>query len=155
VAGVHDDHADVPIADAATALLHRHLFENVAGESWVQAVEHDASIPRWYVRFTCEGRDAATIYFEVHQRTLHYEVFFLPDVPAGHEDLYRYLLRRNHSMHAAGIRFSIGPGDDVYLIGRTPLEHLDEVALDGIIGALYEAVETWFSHVLAIARGHV
>lgn len=144
--------ADPALADAATALLHRHLFGPVAAEPWVQAVEHDASIQRWYVRFTCEGRDAATIYFEVHQRTLRYEVFFLPDPAQNHEDVYRYLLRRNHSMHAAGVRFSLGPGDDVYLSGRTPLEHLDEVALDGVVGALYEAVETWFGAALAVAR---
>ncbi len=149
-----DGATDPATAAAATALLHRHLFEAVAREPWVQAVEHDASIPRWYVRFTCEGRDAATIYFEVHQRTLRYEVFFLPSPTSGHEDLYRYLLRRNHSMHAAGIRFSLGPGDDLYLIGRTPLEHLDEIALDGIVGALYEAVETWFQQAVAIALRH-
>lgn len=149
-----DGAADPALAEEATALLHRHLFGPVASEPWVQAVEHDASIPRWYVRFTCEGRDAATIYFEVHQRTLHYEVFFMPNPPAGHEDGFRYLLRRNHSMHAAGIRFSLGPGDDVYLIGRTPLERLDEVALDGIVGALYEAVETWFAHAVAAVSGH-
>ncbi|MCZ7535786.1 MAG: YbjN domain-containing protein [Acidimicrobiia bacterium] len=144
--------ADPALAADAAALLHSHLFGPVLAESWVQAVEHDASIPRWYVRFTCDVRDAATIYFEVHQRTLRYEVFFLPDPPSGHVDLYRYLLRRNHSMHAAGIRFSLGPGDDLYLSGRMPLEHLDEVALDGIIGALYEAVETWFAQAVEIVR---
>jgi len=147
-----DGVADHALAGDAVALLHRHLFGPVERETWVQAVEHDASIPRWYVRFTCEGRDATTIYFEVHQRTLHYEVFFMPDPQAGHEDVYRYLLRKNHSMHAAGIRFSLGPGDGVYLIGRTPLDLLDEAALDGIIGALYEAVETGFSQAIAIVR---
>jgi hypothetical protein len=33
------------------------------------------------VRFGCDGRDAATIYFDLHQRTLRYEVYFLPDPP--------------------------------------------------------------------------
>ncbi len=152
---MRDGAADPALAANASALLDRHLFGPVRAEAWVQAVEHDASIPRWYVRFGCDGRDAATIYFEVHQRTLRYEVYFLPDPPTGHEDLYRYLLRRNHSMHAAGIRFSLGPGDDLYLCGRTPLEHLDEVALDGVIGALYEAVETWFRQAVEIARRSV
>jgi len=151
---MRDGAADPALAEEATSLLHRHLFGSVAEEPWVQAVEHDASIPRWYVRFTCDGRDAATIYFEVHQRNLHYEVFFLPDPPGGHEDLYRYLLRRNHSMHGAGVRFSLGPGDGVYVIGRTPLALLDEGVLDGIIGAMYEAVETWFTQAVAIVRRH-
>jgi hypothetical protein len=131
---------------AKQALVASHLEQSVAREEWVQTVEHDPSIPRWYVRFGCEGRDAATIYFDFHQRTLRYELYFLPDPPAHHEDLYRYILRRNHSTYAA--HFSIGPDGDVYLVGRTLLEHLDEAELDRIIGSLYELVETWFQSVL-------
>ena len=62
------------------------------------------------------GRDAATIYFDLHQRTLRYEVYFLPDPPAHHDELYRFLLRRNHEMY--GAHFSIGPDGDCYLVGR-------------------------------------
>ena len=93
-------------------------------------------IPRWYVRFGCDGRDAATIYFDLHQRTLRYEVYFLPDPPAHHEELYRFLLQRNHTMY--GAHFSIGPDGDCYLVGRVLLEHLDVAELDRIIGVLYE-----------------
>ena len=53
-------------------LIAQHLEEEVAPEPWVQTVEYDPEIPRWYVRFGCEGRDAATIYFDLHQRTLRY-----------------------------------------------------------------------------------
>ena len=52
----------------------------------MQVVEYDACIPRWYVRFGCDGRDAATIYFDLHQRTLRYELYFVPDPPGHHED---------------------------------------------------------------------
>jgi hypothetical protein len=127
-------------------MIAAHLEGEVAREEWVQTVEYDASIPRWYVRFGCEGRDAATIYFDFHQRTLRYEVYFLPDPPAHHEDLYRYLLRKNHT--AYGAHFSIGPDGDVYVVGRTLLEHLDEAELDRIIGSIYELVEQWFQPVL-------
>ena len=47
----------------------------------MQTVEYDPELRRWYVRFGCDGRDAATIYFDLHQRTLRYEVYFLPDPP--------------------------------------------------------------------------
>jgi putative sensory transduction regulator len=130
------------------ALIAAHLEGSVAHEPWVQTVEYDPSIPRWYVRFGCDGRDAATIYFDVHQRTLRYEVYFLPDPPAHHEDLYRYLLQKNHSTYAA--HFSIGPDGDVYLVGRTLLEHLDVDELDRIIGSLYELVESWFQPALRL-----
>jgi hypothetical protein len=130
-------------------LLAEHLEGPVAREPWVQVVEYDASIPRWYVRFGCEGRDAATIYFDLYQRTLRSELYFVPDPPGNHEDLYRFLLQRNHSLY--GARFSIGPDGDVYITARTLLEHLDVDELDRIIGVLYELVEQWFQPVLRLA----
>jgi hypothetical protein len=133
---------DPAVVAAAAELLHRHLHVDVAREEWVQAVEHDPAIPRWYVRFGCEGRDAATIYFDLHQRSLHYEVYFLPDPPRGHELLYRSALRWNHDLY--GARFSIGDDGDLYLTGRVLLEHLDREELDRIIGVLYTVVERYF-----------
>ena len=130
-------------------LIAAHLEGSVAHEPWVQAVEHDASIPRWYVRFGCEGRDAATIYFDLHQRTLRYELYFLPSPHAHLEELYAFALRRNHTTY--GAHFSIGPDGDLYLVGRVLLEHLDEVELDRIVGTLYELTESWFQPVVRIA----
>jgi hypothetical protein len=128
---------------AALALLHEHLEGPVAAAEWVQAVEFDASIPRFYVRFGCEGRDAATIYLEPKQRSLHYEIYFLPDPPRGHAELYGVLLRANHQ--TLGAHFSIGPDGDLYLVGRILLEHLDAVALDRVLGELYALTERWFA----------
>lgn len=136
---------------AKHALIADHLEGQVAREPWVQTVEYDATIPRWYVRFGCETRDAATIYFDLHQRTLRYEVYFLPDPPAHHEALYRFLLQCSHKMY--GAHFSIGPDGDCYLVGRTLLEHLDVAELDRIIGVLYEAVERWFPTAVRIGFG--
>lgn len=123
-------------------LIAAQLEGDVARQPWVQAVEYDPEIPRWYVRFGCDGRDAATIYFDLHQRTLRYEVYFMPDPPAHHVELYRFLLRRNHDSY--GAHFSIGPDGDLYVVGRVLLEHLDRVELDRIIGVCYELVERWF-----------
>ena len=134
---------------AAHELVARHLEGPVAGAEYIQTVEYDPELRRWYVRFGCEGRDATTIYFDLHQRTLRYEVYFLPDPPANHLELYRYLLRRNHSFY--GAKFSVGPDGDVYLVGRVALEHLSEEELDRIIGVLYEITETWFQPIVQLA----
>jgi hypothetical protein len=134
---------------AAHALLAEHLEGEVAAQPHIQTVEYDPEIPRWYVRFGCDGRDATTIYFDLHQRTLRYEVYFLPDPPRNQLDLYRFLLQRNHGLYGAA--FSIGPDGDVYLTGRVALEHLDTTELDRIIGVLYELVETWFQPAVRLA----
>src|SRR5689334_24657186 len=140
---------DPAFIEAKRVMIAAHLEGTVQHEPWVQAVEYDATIPRWYVRFGCDGRDAATIYFDLHQRTLRYEVYFLPDPPANHEALYRFMLQRNHTTY--GAHFSIGPDGDCYLVGRVLLEHLDVDELDRIIGVLYELVERWFQVAICIA----
>lgn len=144
----HDPPLDPEVLRAKHELIARHLEDEVAHEPWIQTVEYDAEIPRWYVRFGCDGRDAATIYFDFHQRTLRYEVYFMPDPPAHHEELYRFLLARSHQMY--GAHFSIGPDGDIYLVGRVLLEHLDTNELDRIIGVLYEAVERWFQPAIRL-----
>ena len=108
--------------EEAHALIAAHLEGPVANESYVQHVEYDPELRRWYVRFTCVGRDATTIYFDLHERTLRYEVYFLPIPPENLLELYEFMLRRNHTMY--GARFSIGPDGDLYLVGRVALEHL-------------------------------
>ncbi len=142
---------DPAVRRAKHDLIAQHLEREVAPEPWVQTVEYDASIPRWYVRFGTDGRDAATIYFDLHQRTLRYEVYFLPDPPQHHEELYRFLLARNHDTY--GAHFSIGPDGDVYLVGRVLLEHLDATELDRIVGVLYELVDRWFPTAARIGFG--
>jgi hypothetical protein len=139
-----------PLAlERAQALVDAHLTGPVAAEHYVQHVEYDPDLRRWYVRFTCDGRDATTIYFDLHERTLRYEVYFLPIPATPTIALYELLLRCNHSMY--GARFSLGPEGDIYLVGRVALEHLDAGELDRIIGVLYELTERWFQPVVALA----
>ena len=137
--------------DEAHDLIARHLEGPVAAAEYTQHVEYDPELRRWYVRFGCDGRDATTIYFDLHERTLRYEVYFLPDPPANNLELYRYLLRRNHTLY--GAKFSIWPDGDLYLVGRVALEHLSEAELDRVIGVIDETVETWFQPVVRIAFG--
>ncbi len=137
--------------EAARALVAAHLEGSVADEPFVDHVEYDAELRRWYVRFRCDTRDATTIYFDLHERTLRYEVYFLPSPPANHLELLRLLMARNHRLY--GAKFSLGPDGDVYLVGRVALEHLTVEELDRIIGVLYEVVEDTFPHALRIAFG--
>jgi hypothetical protein len=148
---VHVGDLDARFASARD-LLARHLEGPVAAQPWVHHVEHDPAIGRWYVRVGCEGRDAATIYLDLRQRSLHYEVYFLPAPPEpARPECYRLLLVANHALY--GARFSIGPDGDLYLAGRVALEHLDERELDRILGVLYEATERWFPPLVRLAFG--
>ncbi len=147
-----DPHALNEQLTRAHALIATHLEGSVAHQPQIQTVEYDPEIPRWYVRFGCESRDAATIYFDLHQRSLHYELYFLPDSGRNQLELYQFLLTRNHNLYGAS--FSLGPDGDTYLTGRVALEHLSERELDRIIGVLYEIVEQWFGVIAQMAYRH-
>ncbi|MBM3673459.1 MAG: type III secretion system chaperone [Actinobacteria bacterium] len=142
---------DAADLEAARALIGAHFTGPVRAQPAIQHVEYDPELSRWYVRFGCDGRDAATIYFDLHQRTLRYELYFLPapDDPERRAELDAWLLRRNHDLY--GARFSTGPDGDVYLTGRLALEHLSEAELDRVIGVLFELTERWFQAAVRIA----
>ena len=147
-----DDNDPRALAEQLTRaheLIRIHLEEVVAHQPQIQTVEYDAEIPRWYVRFGCDSRDAATIYFDLHQRSLHYELYFLPDSGRNQLELYHFLLSRNHNLYGAS--FSLGPDGDTYLTGRIALEYLSARELDRIIGVLYEITEQWFSLIVQMA----
>jgi hypothetical protein len=141
------------VIDEAHALVDRHLFGPIRELEAIQHVEYEPELRRWYVRFGCDGRDATTIYFDLHQRTLRHEVFFLPapDDEARRGELAVWLLQRNQ--HLYGTRFSMGAEGDIYLTGRVALEHLTEDEIDRIIGVIYEITERWFQPAVRIAYG--
>ena len=135
-------------AKQAADLVREHLTGPVSAEEWVQHVEFDPELERWYLRFTCEGRDATTIYFDLRPRSLRYEIYFMPDPPKNHLELYRWLLRRNARLH--GIAFAVDDAGDVYLVGRLPLVGVTPATLDALLGALLDTADSSFDPLLAM-----
>ena len=138
-------------SDSAHALVDQHLTGPILELEAIQHVEYEPALRRWYVRFGCDAREATTIYFDLHQRTLRHEVFFLPgpEDPQRRAALAEWLLQRNHDLY--GTRFSMGAEGDVYLTGRVALEHLTAEEIDRIIGVIYEITDRWFQAAVRIA----
>ena len=137
----------VSTSTQAHELVAAHLEGPVAAESYIQVVEYDPELRRWYVRFTCDGRDATTIYFDLHQRTLRYEVYFLPLPPEHHLELYEFLLRAQpldvrRALLARARRRRLPRR----AASRSSTSRSSE--LDRIIGVLYELTERWFQPVV-------
>ncbi len=139
-----------PAVRAGAALVIEGHLDSLAAEPWVQHVEYDPAQSRWYFRFGCDGRDSATIYFDLHERTLRYELYFLPAFDGDQSALHRWLLQKNQRL--ALVHFSMSADGDVYLRGRWPLEHLDPTAMENIVGGMYQATEELFGPALALAK---
>lgn len=134
-------------------VIDRWLKTQMAENPVVDTVEADVHHPRaWYVRLLGDEKEFSTVWFQLRQRTLHAETYFMPSPQENEAELYAYLLRRNARM--IGGRFVIGPEEAVYLycqldntvVGVDTLP--DE--LDRILGSIYQWVEQFFQPALRI-----
>jgi hypothetical protein len=138
--------------DRARVLIDEHLRNEVLPQDWVQALEYEPSMERWYLRFTCDDRDAATIYFDLRQRSLRHELYFLPMPPGGSPRLVDAAMRWNFDL--SGTHFALARDGDLYLRGRIRLEHLSSAELDRVIGTIYMANERWFKAAISLGYGN-
>ena len=129
------------------AWLERQLAENPI----VVALDRDPQIRRWYLRMRGEDRDFIAIWITLGQRTLRYEVYFMPAPEEREGELYEYLLRCNQRLFA--MRFAIGAENAIYLVGQLPITSIDEAELDRVVGSAYEAVERYFRPAMRIGFG--
>lgn len=128
-------------------------------DRWAQAQVHDnpavAAVERgepgerrWYVRVHGEEKAVFTVWFTLRQRALHVETYMMPAPEENHAELFEHLLRRNAGFR--GLAFSVGMEDGVYLTGQVPVEWVDEVQLDRLLGTTYAYVEQCFRPAMRI-----
>lgn len=101
---------------------------------------------RWYVRMAGEAKEFTTVWLHLGQRTLRYETYVMPAPEENVAEVYESVLRRNERL--VGAWFSIGDEDAIFLRGAVPVDRVDERAIDGILGALYQTVERAFPSLI-------
>ena len=144
-------HASSPAELAALASAIEEWLEVQREENPVVAAverDEDPAILRWFVRVHGEEKDVFSIWFELRQRTLHYETYVMPAPEEDHARFYEHLLRRNARL--MGAAFCIGEEDAVFLAGSIPNHAIDHGELDRILGSLYAWTEQFFRPALRI-----
>jgi hypothetical protein len=104
--------------------------------------------PRWYLRLRGEEKEFVTVWLTLRQRTLHHETQFMPGPETNVEATWEYLLKRNADL--LGMAFALGPEEAVYLVGRVPVERVDDEELDRIMGASLAYTDECFPTAMAI-----
>jgi hypothetical protein len=134
------------------ALIDRWLAEQLEENPVVAAVEKETDSlsdeRRWFVRLLGEQKDVFTVWYTLHQRSLHYETYVMPSPEENAAPFYEHLLRRN--LRFNGAAFAIGEEDAVFLVGQVPVHALDDGELDRILGSLYTYVEQCFRPAMRI-----
>lgn len=136
--------------DALEARIEDWLAAQRSGNPVVAAVERDreSGERRWFVRLTGEEKDVFTIWFQLRQRTLHYETYLMPAPEENHATFYEHLLRRNLKLY--GGAFAVGDEDAIFLVGQLDNGAVTEDELDRVLGSLYAWVEQYFRPALRI-----
>lgn len=112
------------------------------------AIDRDPQLRRWYVRLRGEERDFIAVWFTLGEYTLQHETYFMPAPEEREQELYEFLLRRNHRLF--GMHFAIGGENAIYLVGHLPIGSIDDAELDRVLGSAYAYVEQWFRPAMRI-----
>ncbi|MGH3521034.1 MAG: YbjN domain-containing protein [Haloechinothrix sp.] len=76
------------------------------------------------------------------------EAFVCRRPDEAHEEVYRYLLRRNTKLY--GVHYAIDKVGDIYLVGRVALDSVTEAELDKLLGQVLQAADGDFNTLLEI-----
>ncbi|MEU6641168.1 YbjN domain-containing protein [Saccharomonospora sp. NPDC046836] len=76
------------------------------------------------------------------------EAFVCRRPDEAHEEVYRFLLRRNAKLY--GVHYTIDAAGDIYLVGRFGLDTVTEAELDKLLGQVLEAADGDFNTLLEL-----
>jgi hypothetical protein len=76
------------------------------------------------------------------------EAFVCRRPDEAHEDVYRFLLRRNAKLY--GVHYTIDAAGDIFLLGRVALHAVTPDELDRLLGQVLEAADGDFNTLLEI-----
>ncbi|WP_243790260.1 YbjN domain-containing protein [Saccharopolyspora gloriosae] len=87
----------------------------------------------------------------VAEHALVVEAFVCRKPDEAHEDVYRYLLRRNARLY--GVHYTIDGTGDVFLVGRVGLHAVTAEEIDRVLGQVLEAADGDFNTLLELGFG--
>ncbi|HEY5266742.1 MAG TPA: YbjN domain-containing protein [Acidimicrobiales bacterium] len=142
-------------SDAATKLNEtlKRWAELWHESSFVGEIEHqeqpdDKGHFHWLLRLKGEEKDVSTLWLSLRQRTVHVETELMPAPEEQHEELYRYLLVKNHELRE--LHLAIGPEEGIYLVTQVPIQELDIERLDEIVGATLTYVDAIYPTAMSM-----
>ena len=80
--------------------------------------------------------------------SLSINAFVIRKVDENHQKVFEYLLRKNAGMYS--IAFALNELGDIYLVGRLPLDAVNEQEIDRILGAVLQYADSSFNPLLEL-----
>ncbi len=126
-----------------------HLDEVIAGVLGCAGLEYEhRETGRFVVTLPGSARLQTACTVLVGQHGVLVEAFVCRHPDEAHEDVYRWLLRRNTRLY--GVHYALDKGGDIYLIGRMAHHAMTADELDRVLGQVVEAADGDFNTLLEI-----
>ncbi len=103
---------------------------------------------RFHVVLPGTKKQQTNCWLIVGNHALLVEAFVCRRPDEAHEDVYRFLLRRNARLY--GVHYTIDKVGDIYLVGRLGLASVTSDELDRVLGQVLEAADGDFNTLLEI-----
>lgn len=100
----------------------------------------------WMTQLSGEWKRTIPVMLRLDDRALHAQSLLCSAPDEGHEDVYRYLLRRNQK--ALPIHFALSDEGDILMTGVVPLDALDAVRFDRLLGSILATADEVFNAIL-------
>jgi hypothetical protein len=112
-------------------------------------LEYERVAPsRYFVTLPGSKKLQTHCWLVVAEHALVVEAFVCRQPDEAHEDVYRFLLRRNARLY--GVHYTIDSAGDIYLMGRIGLHAVTSDELDRLLGQVLEAADGDFNTLLEI-----
>ena len=126
-----------------------HLDQLIIGVLREAGLEHEHSGPGSFI-ITLPGSQKlqTTCRVLVGDHGVLVEAFVCRRPDEAHQDVYRWLLRRNARLY--GVHYALDKAGDIYLIGRLAHHAMTAQELDRVLGQVVEAADGDFNTLLEI-----
>jgi hypothetical protein len=101
---------------------------------------------RLMVAVSGQWRRSMPVLFDVEERHLRFRALLAGALDENHEQAYRYALQRNERAH--DVRFALDGDGNILLVGRMPLEVVDQHVLDELLGEIVQTADETFNQLL-------
>ncbi|MCI2416975.1 YbjN domain-containing protein [Saccharopolyspora sp. K220] len=103
---------------------------------------------RFFVTLPGSKKLQTNCWLIVAEHALVVEAFVCRQPDEAHEEVYRFLLRRNARLY--GVHYTIDRNGDIYLVGRIGLHAVTAEELDRVLGQVLEAADGDFNTLLEL-----
>lgn len=103
---------------------------------------------RFFVTLPGTKKLQTNCWLMVGEHALVIEAFVCRRPDEAHEDVYRFLLRRNAKLY--GVHYTLDGAGDIFLLGRVGLERVTADELDRLLGQVLEAADGDFNTLLEL-----